>query len=270
MNIPLFKLLMASAALMVTGSNAASAKENSVAEHPTIVLVHGAWQTGDAWLPVADRLRGDGYRVITVNLPGRAGTPLAASAASLALYRDTVITAIGAERNPVVLVGHSFGGITISNVAETIPERIKTLVYVAAFLPRDGVSLLDMAKTDADSLVVPHLHVDSAAGVMRLDAAGAALFAQDGTVEQQASVAASSADEPLGPLATPVHLTQARFGKADRVYIKTLRDQAISPAFQDAMIAAGRVRLTLKVDTGHLPALTNPAGLTTAIETAAK
>ncbi|WP_342344920.1 alpha/beta fold hydrolase [Sphingomonas sp. CFBP 13603] len=112
----------------------------------------------------------------------------------MALYRDTVITAIGAERNPVVLVGHSFGGITISNVAETIPERIKTLVYVAAFLPRDGVSLLDMAKTDAGSLVVPHLHVDSAAGVMRLDAAGTALFAQDGTVEQQALVAASSAD----------------------------------------------------------------------------
>jgi pimeloyl-ACP methyl ester carboxylesterase len=270
-NIVISKLLLASSALLAASGNAAPAKADSKADRPAIVLVHGAWQTGDAWLPVAGRLRADGYRVITVNLPGRVGTPLTSSAVSLDLYRDTVIKAISAERRPVVLVGHSFGGVTISNVAESIPERIKTLVYVAAFVPRDGVSLLDMAKTDAGSLLPPHLHVDSAAGMVSVDAASrAAMFANDGTADQQALASAISVDEPLAPLATPIHLTKDRSGKADRVYIKTLRDQAVSPAFQDAMIAASSVRLTLTLSNGHSPFLTNPTGLATAIEEAAR
>lgn len=256
---------------MSIGAGAAHAKDGIDADRPAIVLVHGAFQTADAWGSVVNRLRADGHRVITVNLPGRTGAPLAPSATSLTLYRDTVIKAISAERRPVVLVGHSFGGVTISNVAESVPERIKTLVYVAAFLPRDGASLLDMAKTDAGSLLGPQLKFDADAGLVRVDAASrGAMFANDGTAEQQAWAAANAVDEPLTPLATPLHVTPARSGKADRVYIKTMRDQAVSPAFQDSMIAAGNVRLTLSLDTGHLPYLTNPDGLATAIEEAVK
>jgi hypothetical protein len=92
------------------------------------------------------------------------------------------------------------------------------------------------------------------------------MFDNDGTVDQQAMASGNSIDEALGPLATRVHLTKDRSGKADRVYIKTLRDQAVSPAFQNAVIAASGVRLTLTVDTGHLPFLTDPAALATALE----
>lgn len=271
MNIGIFRLALAAVTVSVISSNAVSARIPVTADRPAVVLVHGAWQTGTAWWAVKSRLRADGYRVITVNLPGRPGAPLAASAVSLALYRDTVIKAIKQERRPVVLVGHSFGGVTISNVAESVPERIKTLVYVAAFLPQNGMSLLDMAKADRGSLLPPHLKFDAARGVVSIDAAiGGGMFANDGTARQQASAAAHAVDEPLAPLATPVKLTAERFGKADRVYIKTLRDRAVSPTFQDMMIASGGVRLVIKLDTGHLPYLTNPGGLAAAIERAAR
>jgi hypothetical protein len=66
------------------------------------------------------------FRVSIVKLRGRVGTALAASGAKLALDRDTVIKAISAEQNPIELGGHSFGHITISNIAETVKFRVDT------------------------------------------------------------------------------------------------------------------------------------------------
>jgi hypothetical protein len=72
-------------------------------------------------------------------------------------------------------------------------------------------------------------------------------------------------DEPLAPLATPVSVTDDRFGRIDKVYVRTAMDQVISPAFQDRMLAATPVRKTVTLQTGHLPFLTDPDGLATAI-----
>jgi pimeloyl-ACP methyl ester carboxylesterase len=70
-----------------------------------------------------------------------------------------VLAAIAGEKRPVVLVGHSFGGMTISNVAESAPAKIKTLVYVAAYLPANGQSLLALSQTDHESKMGPAFRV---------------------------------------------------------------------------------------------------------------
>jgi hypothetical protein len=77
-------------------------------------------------------------------------------------------------------------------------------------------------------------------------------------------------DEPLGPIATPVHLSAARFGTVDKVYIHTARDQVVSPYLQQKMVAATPVRLELTLNTGHTPFLTDVRGLVADIEQAAK
>jgi pimeloyl-ACP methyl ester carboxylesterase len=77
-------------------------------------------------------------------------------------------------------------------------------------------------------------------------------------------------DEPLAPLATPVHVTDARFGRVDKVYVHTALDQVISPAFQAKMVASTPVRTEITLQTGHMPFLTDPEGLAKAIEAAAQ
>src|SRR4029453_5006580 len=64
---------------------------------------------------------------------------------------------VDAQQEPVILVGHSRGGIVITEVAEHRPDRIRSLVYVSAFLPRNGESLFDLAAKAVGSLIPPNM-----------------------------------------------------------------------------------------------------------------
>jgi pimeloyl-ACP methyl ester carboxylesterase len=110
----------------------------------TYVLVHGAWHTGAELEATADHLRQMGHTVhcptLAGNRPGddRAKTGLMDAARSLADYlRDKNLT-------DVRLVGHSYGGMVISQLMALAPERVRRLVYVNAFVPNPGESLNDM------------------------------------------------------------------------------------------------------------------------------
>lgn len=241
------------------------------AEKPSIVLVHGAFENADVWGHVTARLETDGYRVVTVNLPGRPGNPMSPAAVSLDVYRDAVVAALGSNGAPAVVVGHSFGGIVISAAAEAAPEKIKTLVYLAAYLPQNGDSLVSLAQQDHDAKIGPHLQINQATGLASIEySARADLFANGGPDGLRAAIPDLILDEPVAPLATPVQLTAARFGQVDRVYIHTALDQVISPAFQKEMVSRSPVRMEATLPTGHTPFLTDPDGLAEAIERAAQ
>jgi pimeloyl-ACP methyl ester carboxylesterase len=257
-------LIAAAAATLITGQAMA-------AEKPAIALVHGAFEHSHIWDGVSAQLQKDGYRVLAVELPGRPGAPLAPNLASVELYRDTVLKAISAETQPVVLVGHSFAGITISAVAEAQPARIKTVVYLAAYLPQDGESMLTLANSDRDSQAGAALQIDEAHGIASIRyAARADLFANDGPDGLRKVLPDLILDEPLAPMATPVALTAARYGKVDKVYIHTALDHVVSPYLQQKMVAATPVRLAFTLQTGHTPFLTDVAGLASVIEWAAQ
>jgi pimeloyl-ACP methyl ester carboxylesterase len=235
---------------------------------PPVVLVHGAWETGAIWDGVAAKLKRDGYHVQVVTLPGRDGNPAAPGTVSMDGYRQAISAAIAADRVPVVLVGHSFAGFPISLVAEAEPTHVRTLVYLAAYLPQDGQSLLTLATGDKDSKAGPALQINEAAGVATiLPSARAALFANDAPPAVGAIVAGAIVPEPLAPLATPVHLT-VRFAGVDKAYIHTARDQVVSPGLQATMVAATPVRVEQSLDTGHTPFVTDPEGVAAAIEAA--
>jgi pimeloyl-ACP methyl ester carboxylesterase len=103
----------------------------------TFVLVHGAFQTGDTWGPVAAELRRRGHTVHTPTLAGHG--PGAALDLS---HDDGVASLVGYLRehdlSDIVLVGHSIGGSFIAKAAEQLPEAIKRLVFQNAFVPADG------------------------------------------------------------------------------------------------------------------------------------
>jgi pimeloyl-ACP methyl ester carboxylesterase len=241
--------------LLAAGSATAAPK-------PEIVLVHGAWEEANIWQTVTPLLKQDGYQVVTVTLPGRPSSPLSPDKVSLDLYRDTILDAIGNPAHPVVLVGHSFGGIAISMAAEAAPKKIKTLVYVAAYLPKDGQSLLELGNSDKESKIGPHLQIMKEQGIIAVEkSARADLFCLDCNDQMRQALPNLIVDEPLTPLVTPVHLTAERFGTVDKVYIHTAKDQVVSPSLQASMVAATPVSKEITIDTGHTPFLTDPHGL---------
>jgi len=186
-----------------------------------------------------------------------------------------VQVAIQDTGGPVVLVGHSFAGIVISAVAESDPSNIASLVYVAAYLPRIGVtpgdSLQELAMSDhhgawrQDSFVVAADY--STASVKPSDRA--AIFANDADAATAAAITSAMVDEPLAPLATPVALTAERFGTVRAAYIVTLWDQAVSTDLQLTMIGRGSVQEAVPLDTGHVPQITAPEALVEALIRAA-
>lgn len=262
---PVLAALISSA--LAFGTNAMAA------EKPPIVLVHGAFENASVWGHVTAKLQADGYKVVEVNLPGRPGNPATPDKVSLSLYGDTVVGALTKLNRPAVVVGHSFGGIVIADAAEKAPAKVKTLVFTAAYLPHDGDSLVSMANKDADAKIGPHLQIKKELGIASIEySARADLFANGAPEGLRKAIPDLILDEPLAPLATPVHVTAGKFGKfgkIDKVYIHTANDQVISPSFQAQMVASTPVRREFTVQTGHTPFLTAPDALAADIEAVA-
>lgn len=236
----------------------------------TVVLVHGAFQDARAWTRVKGRLEAEGSRVIAVNLPGRSGDGADPHKLTTDDHKEAVLKAVIDEDSPVILVGHSFGGITISNVAEAAPEKIEALIYLSAFLPKDGESLQGLAQTDVDSALGKDgnfvVSPDYAYASINKENA-VSLFGNDATREDREIIGRSLILEPLAPMAMPVKLTPARFGRVPKYYIETTEDQIVSPALQERMIARVEVNWVFKVSAGHASYITQPDEVARAILT---
>jgi pimeloyl-ACP methyl ester carboxylesterase len=109
------------------------------------VLVHGAWHGGWKWRFVAPLLRRTGHDVHTLSLTGLGDRAhLSRADIDLDLHVQDVVALLEMEElREVVLIGHSYGGMVITGVAERLPERLRRIVYLDAFVPEDGKCLLD-------------------------------------------------------------------------------------------------------------------------------
>jgi alpha-beta hydrolase superfamily lysophospholipase len=221
----------------------------------TIVLVHGAWSDSSSWNAVTPILRAQGEEVININLAGHGKDTTSFAGISFQTYVNQVKAAIG-NRTAVVLAGHSFAGLVISQVAEEMPAQVKEL---AAALPNDGASLLSLAKQDPASHIGKSLTIDQehGAAIVAKDAA-ADVFAADAPQQVQEYIAANLKPEPLAPLATPVHLTDKNFGSIRKVYIHTVNDNAISYPAQQYMAKAGKVAKVYSLPSSHTPFISMP------------
>lgn len=108
----------------------------------TCVIVHGAWGGGWDWKQVDQLLTADGYKVYRPTLTGQGErSHLASTNIDLDTHiQDIVNVIVWEDLHDVVLVGHSYGGMVITGVADRVPDRIRRLVYVDAFVPNNGES----------------------------------------------------------------------------------------------------------------------------------
>src|SRR5579863_5519840 len=107
-----------------------------------MVLLHGSWHTGEHLEPVADRLRSKGHVVFTPTILGH-GFGVDKSVDLAAQVDDMQSYIVSEDLEDIVLVGHSYGGVLISRLAEEIPERIRRLVFWSAFVLQPGHCLMD-------------------------------------------------------------------------------------------------------------------------------
>ena len=110
-----------------------------------IVLVHGAWHGGWGWKPLAPLLRRAGHEVLTPTLTGLGERAhLAGPAVDLETHISDIVGVLETEElEDVLLLGHSYGGMVVTGAADRLPQRIARLVYLDAFVPENGKSLMD-------------------------------------------------------------------------------------------------------------------------------
>lgn len=245
---------------ITAGLASCSKHNNSSVNGKTYVIVPGAWSAPYAWATVKTDLENAGNKVIVVQLPGHGTDQTAPQGLTLDIYKNFVINTIDSIGGKVVLVGHSFGGVVISQVAESIPSKIDKLVYVAAFVPLSGQSTLALATTDTTSVLGANLvpsEDGSTLGVVQNEIVPS--FINDGTTAEQNLVLTNFKAEPTVPLTNPVTLTAANYGSVPKVYIKTLMDHAITPALQARMLAATPAFSSIfTINTSHSPFLVKP------------
>jgi pimeloyl-ACP methyl ester carboxylesterase len=223
----------------------------------TYVLVHGAFQSAASWSQVKAGLEAAGHTVIAVELPGRDTTGAAAKAVTLNNHVAAVRAAVESVKVPVVLVAHSFGGITASRVAEEVPDKVASVIYVAAYVPVSGESMQKLAEGDRNNGFTQASFVvakDYASATI-LESDRIRLFAAEGTPDQHKTLLGGFLSEPLGPIATPVTLGSG-FASVKKAYVKTSNDAIVSPALQTMMVTRGGITKVAQVDSGHAPYLT--------------
>jgi pimeloyl-ACP methyl ester carboxylesterase len=205
--------LQASSALGAPGRGAA--RPAPVAAKPTIVLVHGAFADGTGWQRVIPILERDGYTVLAVQNP----------LTSLATDVATTKRLIDAQRGPVVVVGHSYGGAVITGAAAG-NANVKALVYVAAFAPdaREPIGAFnEKYPSDLGTALRP-----DAAGFLYIDRARfRALFAAD-LSETEASVM-SAAQKPIIGSAFAASVERPAWRSIPSWYVVAQEDRAINP-----------------------------------------
>lgn len=226
------------------------------------VLVHGAFQGAWAWDSIRSPLERAGHRVDAVDLPsqGEDQTPL--SEVTLDAYAGRVAAALDAHSQPVILCGHSLGGISISQAAEWRPEKVRKLVFIAAFLLPNGSS----PKRFWQDLGVPSPVMASCTmsedGVITYDTAHLAAqvlnCSPPEAIERSRTKTRPMARKPLG---TPLVLSEANFGRIPRIYIETLQDHAIPLEYQRKMYAAMPCERVISLDTDHTPMASMPERL---------
>src|SRR5215467_1215608 len=227
------------------------------------ILVHGAWHGSWCWEKVVPLLRQAGHQVETVDLPGHGQDKTPIREITLAAYTKRVCETLDVQAEPVMLVGHSMSGIVITQVAEERPEKIQMLVYLTAFLPQNGESLLQIARMNVDSLLMPNLIANEEQGYLTFKE-GAPLkeiFYGDCPDEDVARAKSLLVPQAIAPMATPVRITAQHFGRVPRVYIECLRDRTIAPPIQKMMYTATPCQTILSMRTSHSPFFSAPQEL---------
>ena len=228
-----------------------SSRDNSNHGIKNIVLVHGAWADGSSWSKVIPLLEAQGYHVVAAQLP------LTSLEDDDAATERAIARITTAYPGPVLLVGHSYGGVVIGDKPGKDPN-VEGLVYVAAFAPDSGESALSLLGTlTTPPPINQYLVFDSAKQFATISPQGvAAAFAQDLSKLEQITLAATQGPTSVAALsATPTVMPAWR--TKPTWFIVSAQDDVITAGLEERL--AGRMNATtITLPTCHVAMLQEP------------
>lgn len=248
----------------------------------TFILVHGAWQGAWAWDTIIPRLRQAGHDAIALDLPGNGHhpngyhpngyRPMAPGDVDLGKYVSHVVETIDATAGPLILIGHSMGGISVSQACELRPGRIALAIYLAAFLLPDGMSVLEFYRLHLQpGMRGAHARVshDETGLLSTIDPVAAVeVFYHKADPALADAAARRLTPQPEGPRHSKLRLSDARFGTVPRVYIEAREDRSVHLPLQRKMQEMSPCLAVYGLDSDHAPQLSDPDGLAALIMTA--
>ncbi|MGH2506079.1 MAG: alpha/beta fold hydrolase [Ktedonobacteraceae bacterium] len=227
----------------------------------TFLLVHGAAHGAWCWYKVLARLQEAGHKALAFDLPGHGIDRTPPEHVTLLAYVQRVCQELEKQEQPVILVGHSMAGAVISQVAEVLPHKIHTLVYLASCVLPSGQSLMQAAEADGQSQLKEGCVIDTNSQLCHLlpNCLGE-LFYQDCEAADVTLAQALLTPQPLAPLLTPVRLSE-RFERVRRASIETALDRVVSIDFQRYARANKLCDQVYTLASGHSPFFSMPDAL---------
>jgi pimeloyl-ACP methyl ester carboxylesterase len=219
------------------------------------VLVHGAFGGAWCWEPIIPALEAAGHTAVAIDLPGAGGDRTPVEEITLASCAARVCEAL---TEPSILVGSSMGGIVITQAANERPANVEQLVFVCAFMPANGQSLVDIAglPEGTGNQIQANMVVSGDPPVATLSDEAAALAVYNRcTPEQQTWAIPRRREQAVAPFATPVDVDDALLATIPRSFVLTLDDNAFTTALQRRMISEHPCVDVVELDSDHAPYL---------------
>jgi pimeloyl-ACP methyl ester carboxylesterase len=233
------------------------------------VLVHGAFGGAWSWEPVVGPLEAVGHTVETLDLPGGGHDATPVEEITLDSCAARVSDVLAKRSEPAVLVGYSMGGAVVTEAAGRCPDRVASLIFVAAFMPSNGQSLLDLTNLPegAGDMIQANLVVEGEPPVATLSADATALAVYNCCPPEAAAKAvARRRPQAVAVFATPVSVDDERLAAIPRSYVLTKQDNSIPVALQRRMIAEHPCERVVELDADHAPQLSATSELVAALD----
>lgn len=229
----------------------------------TFIFIHGAWHGGWCWERVVPLLSAQGHRVLAPDLPGMGQDTTPLSEITLDHWVKFVCDLVEKQDEKVILVGHSRGGIVISQAAEYVSQRLQGLIYLTAFLIPNGETLWQaLQRYPRSSDRPPDLIFSADQSTSTVTTASIRHTFYNTTSDDWIKRAELQVGpEPMTSFLTPLALTDTRFGQVPRAYIECLQDKAIPLALQRSMVSVLPCKQVTTLDTDHSPFYSAPEAM---------
>lgn len=234
----------------------------------TYILVHGAGHGSWCWKKVIPLLEAKGYKAIALDLPSCGDDTVKLANITLNDDAKSIVDAVNAVDGEVILLGHSSGGVIISQAAELLgSKKIDKLIYLDAFLPQNGESVFSLAekirKSNAESAVSKPDDTESLRFIFTADKKSfkwnpelvQQLFYHDCSPEDITFAQKKLTWNSVANIATPVHVSDSSYGAIKKYYILCTQSKDLD---KSSIVANVHCKKVYKLPSSHSPFLSMP------------
>jgi pimeloyl-ACP methyl ester carboxylesterase len=228
----------------------------------TFVLVHGAFHGAWCWFKLIPELEQRGQRAVALDLPGGGDDPAPVASVTLDDCVKRIVDVVSAEAERVFLVAHSLGGVPATVAVGRVPERLRRLIHLSAFIPKTGDAFSDIRSYAGypENPGPPHfVYSEDRKSITALPDLVRPRWYNDCAEADIAYSLARYKPVPVAVLTTPIHLRPERYGRVPKSYIHCTLDHGAVPALQETMAEAADYHPNFSLPTGHSPFLSAPA-----------